>query len=192
MTRMLATFIVFLLAACVSGNPESKDNRLSSSPKSMQQISLDYLNTLPEYTQFKQSALQLKLKSSKQDQLGMTHLRYQQEFQSVPLLDAEIITHIKNNKVYRMDGHLAKLNLTSVQPSITKKQAVVLALQAKNLTSSYKVTESLVIVSTTNPYDRLAWLVTLKNALQRYIFLIDANTGSIIREIPGIYTSTIK
>ncbi len=159
---------------------------------SLHGISLDYLQALPDYSQFKHSNLELKLKSNKQDQLGMTHLRYQQLFKSVPLLDAEIITHIKNNAVYRVDGQLAKLSLSSATPSIKAEQAVALAVQTKKLNSAYSSTEELVIIASKDTYDRLAWLVTIKKALQRYIFLVDANTATIIREIPGVYTSTNK
>jgi bacillolysin len=192
MTRMLISSILFMLAACGTGNSLTGADSDLKSPKTVQQISLDYLHALPEYAQIKQSSPELKLVSIKKDQYGMTHLRYQQEFNSVPLLDAEIIIHIRDQSVYRMDGQLAKLALTSVQPSIDAKRAAAIAVKAKNLSSPYTSSESLVIAPTTKTYDRLAWLVTVNKALKRYIFLIDANTATIIREIPGIYTSTIN
>jgi Zn-dependent metalloprotease len=191
MTRMLSTSILFMLAACTAGNSVTSDDSDVKSLATVQQISLDYLHALPEYEQFKQSSLELKLISSQQDQYGMTHLRYRQEFKSVPLLDAEIITHIRDQSVYRLDGQLASVGLTSARPSIDVEQAVALAIKSKNIRPPFTTRESLVVASTTNPYDRLAWLITLNKALKRYIFLIDANTATIIREIPGIDTSTI-
>ncbi len=191
MTRMLSSSILFMLVACTAGNPVTSDDSDIKSPATVQQISLDYLHALPEYAQFKQSSLELKLISSQQDPYGMTHLRYRQEFKSVPLLDAEIITHIRDQSIYRMDGQLATLDLTSVQPSIGAEQAVALVVKSKNLRPPFSTRESLVVASTTKSYDRLAWLIILNKALKRYIFLIDAHTATIIREIPGIYTSTI-
>jgi Zn-dependent metalloprotease len=192
MTRMLAVSIIVLLAACSVSQPMTADDSKASPSISLQQISLDYLYGLPEYAAFNQSRLELKLSSSTQDHLGMTHQRYQQLFQSVPLLDAEIITHIKDRKVYRVDGKLAQLKLKSVKPTISAEQAVAVVARAKKLTLPYHSSKSLVITADGNWYDRLAWMVTVKKGVQRYIFLIDARNATIIREIPGIQSSLLN
>lgn len=189
MTRMLTSSIIFLLVACGSASTLTDDNNIHQTPASVEQISDIYLHNLAEYKNFQQAGLNLKLLSTKQDELGMTHLRYQQQFQSVPLLDAEIITHIRDQAVYRLDGTFAAFKPISAKPVIDAERAVAISLQTKKLLQPYSSQSSLVIVANGGTYDQLAWLVTINKGLQRYIFLVDALSAKIIREIPGIQTS---
>jgi len=46
------------------------------------------------------------------DQMGHTHIRYQQRLDGIPILDAIFVVHINNNKIYSINGNIYKhLNL---------------------------------------------------------------------------------
>lgn len=170
----------------------TQSQQSDSSPPSTQSISQEYLHSLPDYSRFNQSGLQLKLISEQQDQYGMSHLRYQQLYRDIPLLGAELITHIRDNSVYRVDGHLAQLGSASTNPSLNAAQAAAIATQYKKINANYSTQQQLVISATKQQYDRLAWLITIKSGLQRYIILVDALSGSIIDDIPGMPSSSFK
>ena len=57
------------------------------------------------------------------DQLGFTHIRYEQTYKGVPIELAEWIVHIKNNEIYSMNGKLIDQVPSSTQNSISKKTA---------------------------------------------------------------------
>ena len=57
------------------------------------------------------------------DQLGFTHIRYEQTYNGVPIEFAEWIVHIKNNEIYSMNGKLVDRIPGSTQNSISKKAA---------------------------------------------------------------------
>ena len=57
------------------------------------------------------------------DQLGFTHIRYEQTYNGVPIELAEWIVHIKNNEIYSMNGKLVDQIPGSIQNSISKKAA---------------------------------------------------------------------
>jgi Zn-dependent metalloprotease len=153
---------------------------------------MNHLGSLPEYSRFKQSGLELRLTSSKTDELGMTHLRYQQIYQKLILQHAELITHVKQGKVYRVDGQLAELDISSTIPEVGAERAIEVAAAFKGLNQPFTSDMRLLIVALNQIYDRLAWEVTIKKGLYRYIFLVDANSGSVLKEIGGIHTTQIK
>jgi Zn-dependent metalloprotease len=190
--RIFAVWILLLLIACGSDRSVTAGDAGLDSLTLSQQLSLDYLQSLPEYSRFKQSGLNLKLISSKTDNLGMTHLRYQQQFQELMLQHAELITHEKNGVIYRVDGQLAKINVPSTTPKIPPEQAISTAAEYKKLSQPMTAVTRLLIVATDNIYDRLAWKVIIKKGLTRSIILVDAESGSILKEIAGMHTSQLN
>ena len=188
-TVLIFLMVIGLLGGCASGSV-SDSRSVISEQTSAQNISLDFLHALPGFVDFQKSGLTLELISSNTDQLGMTHLRYAQSFNGVPLLDAQIITHVKDAQVYRMDGALARLKLSSAVPDITGDQALDAALAYRKSVPDPRNEQHLVIIGTGNRYSRLAWLVTIRKGLERFIVLVDAHTGSVIRELPGMIATT--
>ncbi len=189
MTRVFMAwiFLSLALAACGSGNTLSSESRVPS-PSSAQQLSMSHLSSLPGYSRFERSGLELNLVSKKTDELGMTHLRYQQQYQNLPLQYAELMMHVKQGAVYRVDGQLAELDLSSTTPDIDAEQAVIVATAFKQLSRPYTYETRLLITATNRIYNRLAWEVTIRKGLMRHIFLVDAKSGMVIKEIPGINT----
>jgi Zn-dependent metalloprotease len=187
MTRVLTIWLLLLLAACGSGknlaNGESDSDRSSV----LQLSSFNHLISLPGYSRFEQSGLELKLISTKTDNLGMSHMRYQQLYRDLPLQYAELITHMKNGEVYRVDGQFAEHNISSTTPEISVEQAVAAATTFKRLNQPYTSDTHLLIAAMDETYDHLAWEVTIRKGLMRYIVLVDANTGLVLKEIAGIH-----
>lgn len=191
MTRLFFIwFLTSVSAACGSGSMQQANHSDPIVSLSMEQRALKHLKTLPGYLRFKQSGLSLRVVSDETDSLGMTHLRFHQYFQDVPLQYGELIAHIKEGRVYRIDGELAELGLVSANPSINAEQAIHAAVQYKQLSPPFKKHAQLQVIALKQVYDQLAWEVTINKGLQRYILLIDANSGSVIKEIPGIHTTS--
>ena len=61
------------------------------------------------------------------DQLGFTHLRFEQTYKGVAIEFAEWIVHIKNDQIYSMNGKLVDQIPGSTQNSISKKTAFAAA-----------------------------------------------------------------
>jgi Zn-dependent metalloprotease len=192
MERLFVVGFLIFISACGSSQTELMNDFGTIVNVSMEDRARQHLEKLPEYPRFEQSGLSLRLQSNKTDELGMTHLRFQQQFQNIPLKYAEVIVHLKQQEVYRVDGSLAEVVLDSAKPAVSASKAVESAAQFKQIRHPYEEDAQLKIVALRRTYDRLAWEVTIHKGLQRYIFWVDANTAAVIKEISGIQTSSSK
>ncbi len=84
-------------------------------------------------TTFKLSSdYDFKLLNAQKDAIGMTHYRYQETFNQLPLEGTMFIVHVKNNAIVSMNGTLFnKLNAATV-PVITEQSALTKALTYMN------------------------------------------------------------
>jgi Zn-dependent metalloprotease len=62
------------------------------------------------------------------DVIGFTHIRYRQTVNSIPVHDAMFVIHIKNNKVYSINGIINPAAATATNKSLSEKQALNFAL----------------------------------------------------------------
>jgi Zn-dependent metalloprotease len=83
---------------------------------------------------FKLSAdVKLKLLKVENDQIGMTHYRYQETFKGIPLEGTMYIVHLKNNSVVSMNGFLFdKMKSVRTKPGISESSALNKALLYMN------------------------------------------------------------
>ncbi len=137
------------------------------------------------------------------DDYGQQHVKMQQQFRSVEVLDAQIIVHEKNNNIYLMNGRwFPTPNLTSVEPILRGSDAGQLVRrdleqsgekwqplsmldpnQTGILQNLEQLKTELVITHLQDRLDgeRLAWRIKARpHLLSMWEYLVDASTGEIL------------
>ncbi len=161
---------------------------------------LDYLVSLaPE--RIADPANEFKVVRAETDELGMAHVRLQQIFQGIPVHGAELIAHARDGEFASANGrYFATPNLPSTVPAISAEKAfenlvenlgpanVKLAWTARELTfvGGKNWTAELVIFfqNSTSNEAKLAWNMTVRpDLMHRFEFMVDAQTGAILRKI---------
>lgn len=66
------------------------------------------------------------------DQIGFTHIRYRQTVNNVEVRDAMLMAHVKNNKVYSINGVIIPDAASATSKSLTEAQALQFALNKVN------------------------------------------------------------
>ena len=121
------------------------------------------------------------------DDLGMTHMKYQQMYMGIPIYGAEVIYHF-NNKSQWLNGRYVKTpNIKSVKPSLdlpTVKQLTLtsiggikeVSIDKFNLFDFEKIKGDLIIYD-----DKLCYEMTVyKSIIDRWEYIMDAHTGEVI------------
>lgn len=119
-------------------------------------ITLDEAFNIPTYIQFREdskldfskfdswihktfklsSDIKLKLLNVENDQIGMTHYRYQETFKGIPLEGTMYIVHLRNNSVVSMNGFLFDIiKYDRIKPGILESYALNNALLYMNAES---------------------------------------------------------
>lgn len=131
----------------------------------------------------------LQLISSKTDELGFRHMKYQAIYQGVPVWAAVTIIHInKAGKTYRVDGDIPVFSeALSTNPSITAKAATTVALAALDGDGWSSLTATLFIYADSGR-STLVWQIECLNAVKRKFVLVDANTAQIVKIVAASNT----
>lgn len=126
----------------------------------------------------------LRLISTKTDELGFRHLKYQTIHQGVPVWSAETIIHINEaGKIYRIDGDIPKVNPElDTSPNVTAEDATTTALAALDGNDWTNIDASL-FVFTDSEHSSLVWQVECLNAVKRRLLLVDAHTGKLLKTV---------
>ncbi|WP_010651273.1 M4 family metallopeptidase [Oceanobacillus massiliensis] len=147
-----------------------------------------YLKENKEKTGIERPQENLKVKDIQKDNLGMTHIRFQQTKNDVPIEGAEVIVHFnKDNAVVAVNGHYnhsAEGEVISKSAAVSVNDAVKAAKSAVEapLVMSYDPTTDLIAY----PFDgktSLAYKVNLTflgDEPGNWFVFVDANTGEII------------
>jgi len=157
-----------------------------------------------------------RLERTERDATGMDHYRYQQTFDGIPVLGAELIVHSRNGIVEKFNGEIVKSLEMSATPSITESLALDAALsyfgaeeymwQSKtaeqrlkerrnDANATYFPTPKLVIVNEDDRFSHdpsrfvLAYELDLfasKPYDRKYVY-VDASTGDVVKTITRIH-----
>lgn len=73
-----------------------------------------------------------RLIKTEQDELGITHQRYQQYYKGVKVEGAIFVLHGKNDAIEIMNGNFAPLNIASTSPARNESQSLNSALKFVN------------------------------------------------------------
>lgn len=152
----------------------------------------NFVASRPDDFKIQQPDQELELISESTDNLGLTHVRFQQTYQGVPVWGCQTIVHFENDRtIYRVGGQTIPTPQMSVATAIDEASAGQLAVDAlkdklneKNLSTS---AQTVIYPNAGNP--RLAQFVTITspvNGAIRWRAFVDAQTGGILNEYDDI------
>jgi len=136
---------------------------------------------------------ELELLSERTDKLGMTHLRFQQVYEGLPVWSCQAIVHFKDDEtIYMVGGQVVPTPGISTTPAVTKQAAMgeaVSAIGEKADRADLSPAAELVIY----PFEgasRLVWLTTVTSPTDgsvRWRVFVDAQTGEVIDKFNDIH-----
>ncbi len=137
-------------------------------------------------------AQELKLQRSKTDVLGKAHLRYQQQYNGVPLWGKSALVHLnENSEIYLFQTHHEPTPQgLDTTPGITSSVALEAVNRHLNVSGNpiKPAAVELVIYTPTDSAAQLVFKVEITPALdQRWIYFIDANTEAVVHRINNIH-----
>ncbi|MEY4902917.1 MAG: hypothetical protein RLZZ292_732 [Bacteroidota bacterium] len=154
----------------------------------------DYLQELASALEIRDPKQEFTFQRSETDELGQTHIRLQQVFNTVPIYGAEVVLHASQGQINVFNGtSYATPTLKSVTPSLNTDAALnkvqadlrtknvkINTLTEKEKTLVSKITPSLVIYIQ-DKKAHLAWHLTVyPNVMNRYEYFVDAQTGEVV------------
>jgi len=160
-----------------------------------------YLETIKTQLKLSAPAQEFTATSATTDELGITHVRLQQVAKGIPVYGSEIVLHIKDGKVYMMNGRYQPTpQLTSFQAVLGQQQALDLALadvakytKVKSLSEAELAlldgpqTHVQLVVYPQQRKPLLAWAITLRpNLTSRWTYIVDAHTGDILQHFDNV------
>ena len=177
----------------------------------------NYLEAVKPYLKLANPEAELNILNSETDEMETTHLRMQQSFKGVHVYGGEMILHKKENEeVSLLNGHFYPTpQIENIKPSLSGDNVVKLAISDVSKSSIVKpmtATEmtilkyekpktELIIYHQSEKVDgeRLAYHVTVRpNFLERWVYVIDANSGEILDKynytctLDGVATATVR
>lgn len=192
MKRIVGIIFLSLLFAC-SRQETSADREQEQEIEQSESVLLvfDYLKHQVSKNKISINSNDLKLITETTDHLGITHIKFQQVFQSVPVWNKELFAHInKQKKVFRVDQNVVvipkKLN---VQPKLPIKEIASYALKTMDKKASWQVKKpKLIIYINSDGTATLAYHVELEGGLLTEFVVLNAKNGDLLHRITGTYT----
>ena len=130
------------------------------------------------------------------DNLGLTHYRYQQSYNNIPVYGIQYIVHEKNFYASSANGkYVSNLSL-NITPEISVDDAISKAIRMFSMATSKAVPE-LVIEPINGIYQkgdyRLCWKLSIQgiNISDAWTIFIDAHTGDLVHKISNISSGDI-
>lgn len=98
----------------------------------------DYLHEIAHFFQVENSATEWEITSIEEDQIGMHHIRVQQQLNDVQVFAGELILHAKNGRIESMTGRGFPTPELNTSPSISAVEAERSAVDHLKTTGTYK------------------------------------------------------
>jgi len=119
------------------------------------------------------------------DDLGLTHIRFQQVYKKIPVLASEIIVHLdKENRVYLVNGrYIPTPDQICIRPDITREDAVAIVENhlGGEACNNNNCPVDLVIYPEQEGVPKLAFRVEVSIRLgEGWVYFIDANEGKVL------------
>lgn len=174
---------------------------LSISPKNSTAVGAQFLKEYGKYFGIKNVDLEIKLLKTKIDDLGMTHLSYEQRYNGVPVYGGQMLVHLKHDlSVKSANGNIVANTVVITSAKITKPKAVTLAnkiateqLGMKSLdigTPKLYIFNKNSLNRTEADTNYLVWEVVVKDGANgnRNFLYINAQTGQLVYRLSGVQT----
>ncbi len=133
------------------------------------------------------------------DNLGMTHVRFGQVHQGVPVFGAEVIVHYAPDAVTvrAVNGHYVPDIVLDTAPRLTAADAIQRARSIEPAAQLWSRPDLQVYSAVIDPAVRgnhLAWLVRLADAARpaRTLYVIDAHTGAVLTSYNELDTARMR
>jgi len=178
----------------------------------------DFNGKIQDGTRFLKTVLHAKpddefrLMNETTDELGISHLRFQQYYKGIKVEDSEYLIHGKNGIIETINGDFKRVNISSLTPSVNEKQALGKALdyvnarkykwedenyekfikqRKNNPKATYYPSGELVITKDylkNGKNLRLSWKFSISSLIpnNEQLIYIDAFTGEVAQNIPMI------
>jgi zinc metalloprotease ZmpA len=184
---------VILIAALVCAIPVAAQNS-NANPRAVDASMAHFSANARAYGLTNPSA-ELKVRQSK-DVNGMSHVRFDQYFNGVPVFEGEAIAHVKNGRVEITNALRGNIKVDTT-PSISAEAAVSKALAAIGPKGPFnQPTARLEIVAkgADTATDRLVWHVSafIDNGIEtgNWEYFIDAKSGETVLSFDNLQTAT--
>lgn len=159
---------------------------------SSQAAALSFIQEHSTLFQIKNATAELKLVKSSSDELGMTHLHFQQTYKDVPVWGSELIVHFnKDRSISSTNGRYLPTFDLSLSPvlsmGVAKASAKTRLQNAFGRNPNFDNIQSSLIIFPMKGQPHLAWLVTLPNRFSpNSKCIIDAISGDVLWVDTGI------
>ena len=126
--------------------------------------------------------------SQREDDLGFTHINYQQQFNNIPVDGALVMLHLKNGKPNSINGQIATIENLATTATINAEQALQIAkdyAKAKALLNTYPTQLLIAQIPTENGFtQKLSYKVRIDASFSKMenVF-VDAITGKVLNVI---------
>ena len=160
---------------------------------------------------------EFRLIEETKDELGISHLRFQQYYKGIKVEDSEYLIHGKDGVIENINGDFKRVNIPSITPTINEKQALSKALdyvdaqkykwederfekfikeRKNNPDATYYPSGELVVAQSYFEGDndlRLSWKFSISSLIpnNEQLLYIDAMTGEVVRDTPMIFETNI-
>jgi bacillolysin len=188
------------MPAMIEGIPTNvKKGSRSARMSALASSTYNYLEAVKPYLKLVNPDTELDILKSETDEIQTTHLHIQQTYKGVNVYGGEMILHKKDNEdVSLLNGHFYPTpHIENVKPSLSEDKVGKLAISdvskssiVKSMTATemvmlkYEKPKTELIIYHQNEKadgERLAYHVTVRpNFLERWIYVIDANSGEIL------------
>lgn len=168
----------------IQGKP-TQTLRFGNSPED---IGYNFLENAKELMNIENPSSEFEPILTQTDELGMTHVKYQQIHKGIPVYGAEVIVHFDHKNQILNGRYLSTPTVDDVTPQLDNNQVESLVIAEVggivnleedkfNLFDFEKITSDLVIYE-----DRLCYELTVyKNIVDRWEYIVDAKSGEVIR-----------
>ena len=190
--------IIFLRGDNLSEGMEGDQNfRMLQSKNSLAEITLAYLTAHRSAFKLMRPSQELSVSSVTTDDLGLTHIKFQQVFESIPVWASEIIVHLNQaNQVVLMQGrYIPTPENVATRPVLNEGQAFrMVAEDLKNIGPDCRNCRSeLIIFAQSEGGPRLAYRVLAPLSVpEGWAYVIDAETGEILEKLPTVYNGGVS
>lgn len=185
--------VIFLRGENLSGTLEADKIFAELRSKSLsEQIAMAFLSAHHELFKLENPFHELKTESLTTDDLGYTHVKFQQIFEKIPVLNSEIIVHLNRlNQVNSINGrYIPTPSGFNTRPEISQEQAVgrVSDNFADKPSVVFEYLPELTIYVTPKQAPRLAYRVAVHSSIiTGGVYIVDARTGDVLTKFSTIY-----
>jgi Zn-dependent metalloprotease len=156
------------------------------------EIALAFISANHSLFQLASPPEELSVKSLQTDDLGFTHMKFNQAYQGIPVWPGEINLHInQQNQVYLIEGRYIPTPVkVNTHPVISEKEAMDIVAEklSQPKTKCPECHSEIIIFSDTGADPCLTYRIKANPSLNEgWEFFINAASGQILQKLPTVF-----